>query len=323
MTQKPTITVLMPVYNAGQYIAEAVRSVLEQRFTDFELLIVNDGSTDTTVSVIAEFNDARIRILHQPQSGISVALNNGLAEAKADFIARFDADDVCLPDRLEKQYAFLMAHPDHVIVGCDAEYTDQFGGYVFTYRIPAHTDKAIRSLPVLVCPFVHSGVMYLRAAVLEAGGYDLNAHTFEDHLLWRKLLELGRGHNLREVLLRVRLNPQSVTIDEQWRPAAFLRLKYSALEKGNITDEEGKVLAGLLSEQENGHIKEGAYYSLLAKKYLWDNHQPVKARTALREWIRQYPVNWQAYGLYLFSYLPGQWIKSIYRAGQKNKNNAD
>ena len=107
MTEVP-ITVLMPAYNAAQYIAEAIQSVLEQTFTNFELLIVNDGSTDHTSNVLASFTDPRIRVINQVNGGVSVALNAGLREARGTYIARFDADDVCYPYRLEQQYLFVL-----------------------------------------------------------------------------------------------------------------------------------------------------------------------------------------------------------------------
>src|SRR5436190_24284433 len=102
----PRISVLMPAFNAGKYIGEAISSVLKQTFTDFELLVINDGSTDDTEKVICSFTDQRIKLINQTNKGIAAALNKGLAEAKAPLIARFDADDICLPQRLAVQHDF-------------------------------------------------------------------------------------------------------------------------------------------------------------------------------------------------------------------------
>src|SRR5471030_2083098 len=104
MSSNPTITVLMPAYNAEKYIGAAIASVLAQTYTDFELVIVNDGSTDGTQAVINTFDDERIITINQPNSGVAVALNTGLKYARGTYIARFDADDVCYPHRLEKQF---------------------------------------------------------------------------------------------------------------------------------------------------------------------------------------------------------------------------
>jgi len=107
-TERETITVLMPAYNAGSYIREAIVSILEQTYTDFELLIVNDGSTDNTISVVMSFNDPRIVLVNKDHHGIAAALNTGLRLCDTYYIARFDADDICMPDRLEKQFNFLI-----------------------------------------------------------------------------------------------------------------------------------------------------------------------------------------------------------------------
>ena len=114
----------MPVYNAEKYIGDSIASVLQQSFIDFELLIINDGSTDKTEKIIRGFADPRIRLINQTNQGIAAALNNGLQIARADYIARFDADDICMPERLQIQYDFLRTLPDYVIVGSNADYID-------------------------------------------------------------------------------------------------------------------------------------------------------------------------------------------------------
>jgi hypothetical protein len=308
-----SITVLMPAHNAAAFIGAAIESVLTQSFTDFELLIINDGSTDETEAVIRQFSDERIVLVHQPQAGIAAALNKGLALARAPLVARFDADDICLPNRLQLQYDFIQAHPDHAIVGCDVDYMDAHGGYVFTHPMPAHSDAGIRQLPLHLCPFIHSGVLFAKAAIVQAGGYNEHAHTFEDHFLWTKVLQHHKGCNLATVLLKVRLNPPSLTIDEKWRPARFLALKMAVLEKGHITGAEGEELLQLLAQQQGGRLKEGAYHALLAKKFLWNNYQPNKARFHLRMAIRVKPFSPTLRGLYLLSYLPPSSIQRLYR----------
>ena len=267
----PKITVLMPAYNAGKYLHAAIDSVLEQTFTDFELLIINDGSTDDTEKIIRSYSDNRIRLINQSNQGIASALNIGLLNANADLVARFDADDICMPHRLAAQYEFLLTHPEYIIVGSDAEYMDMNGEFVFTCRLPAHSNEEIQELTGNRCPFIHSAVMFRKAAILEAGAYDTHAYAFQDHLLWSKVIKNGKAGNLPQTLLRVRLNPESISIDERWRTKRFREIKSGSIRKGGITEEEGKEILGILKEQNNPKIKEGSYYSLLGKKYLWDN----------------------------------------------------
>lgn len=309
----PKITVLMPAYNAERYISKAIRSVLDQTFTEFELLIINDGSTDDTEKIIRSFVDGRIRLINQSNHGIAAALNMGLMNANTSIIARFDADDICMPERLSTQYSFLEAHPDHIIVGSDADYIDMEGEYVFSCRLPAHTNEEIRGLAFSVCPFIHSAVMYRKEPVMKIGGYDTHAYAFQDHLLWTKIIKTGKAFNLTQRLVQVRLNPESISIDEKWRTKRYHEIKSRSIQRGNMTEQEGVELLGILKEQNNTRIKEGSYHLLLGKKYLWDNHQPVKARTNLRKAIRIHPARLDSYAIMALSFFPKDFINWIYK----------
>jgi glycosyltransferase involved in cell wall biosynthesis len=308
----PLITVLLPAYNAEKYIGEAIQSVLAQSFTEFELLIVNDGSTDDTEKIIRSFSDPRIVLINQDNKGISAALNNGLSFAKADYIARFDADDICFPERLEKQYNFLIENPQYCIVGCDADYYDMNDNYVFTCYSPGHTNEEIQQIKMNICPFIHSGVLYKKKEILDAGGYTIHAHSFEDHFLWTKILKEGKAYNLNEVLLKVKLHPGSISIDEKWRSKRFCELKNAVLQKGVITEKEGKEFFRMLKLQDSSKIKYGSYYALLSKKYLWDNHQPGKSRQNIRKVLSFHPGDIKTYLLWVFSFFPRQIIRKIY-----------
>jgi glycosyltransferase involved in cell wall biosynthesis len=303
-SDRQKIAVLMPAYNAGKYIREAITSVLEQTYTDFELLIVNDGSTDDTVSVVLSFNDPRIVLVNKEHSGIAEALNTGLRLADTYYIARFDADDICIPERLEKQFNFLEDHPDYVLVGSDAEYIIENGDFLFNFKCIAHSNEEVQQNMYVYCPFIHSSVMYKRDEAIKAGGYNAHAHHFEDYLLWTSLAKMGKMQNLRESLLKVRFNPASITIDERWRGERFRQLKRQATIRGNITEEEGKELLSIIESQNVQKIKEGAYHALCGKKFLADNYQPVKARVHVRKAISVRPLRLDNYLLYAVSYMP-------------------
>ena len=307
------ISVIMPAYNAALFIEEAIASVLAQTFTDFELIIVNDGSTDGTAAIIQSFRDPRIVLIQQPNRGVAAALNTGLQHAKADYIARFDADDVCYPTRLQKQYAFMQQHPEYSIVGSAVDYMEQEGDYVFTYYPPATSDCEIQLAKYHTCPFIHSSVLYHKETILQQGGYNTDAHSFEDHLLWMHALQESKGYNIQQPLIRVRLNPQSVTIDEKWRTKAFHRIKQRALQKGNLTASEARQLGHILSKQNNQQVKEGAYHALLAKKYLWNNYQPEKARKHLRKVWQLNKWDGNSYLFFLLSFLPEHLLRKTYK----------
>ena len=311
--KKPAITVLMPAYNVEKYIEEAITSVLQQTFSDFELVIVNDGSTDMTENIIKVFNDPRIILINQPNQGVAAALNKGLKIAKGDYIARFDADDICMPKRFSIQLGFLLNHPDYIIIGSDVDYIDMHNEFVFSYTSSYYTNEEIQLNKLKTCPFIHSNVLFRKDAVINVGGYNIHAHTFEDHLLWQKILATGKGCNLSEKLLKVRLNPNSITIDEKWRCRNFHKIKDEALARGNITETEGNELLAILKAQDIKKIKEGSYYALLSKKYLWNNYQPKKARQNLKKTLSLKPVDINSYLLLLLSYMPEKLIQTIYR----------
>ena len=309
----PAITVLMPAYNAAKYIRTAIDSVLQQTWTDFELLIINDGSTDETEAIVRSYEDQRIRLINQSNLGIAAALNMGLLNSRADLIARFDADDICASTRLQAQHQFLSTHADYLIVGTDADYVDMDGQYIFTYQMPAHSNEDIQQLYFSHCPFIHSAVMFRKKAVMQAGSYNINAYAFEDHLLWSVLIRQGKAGNIPQSLLSVRLNPDSISIDEKWRTKRFLEIKTIAIRNNHISEKEGQEILQILQEQNTDKIKHGSYYSLLGKKYLWNNHQPAKARKNLAKAIKINPSRLDSYFIMLLSFFSKSFVTWLYQ----------
>jgi glycosyltransferase involved in cell wall biosynthesis len=313
MENTPAITVLIPAYNVEKYIAKAIESVLQQTYTDFELLIVNDGSTDDTQRIIQSFNDERIILINQSNKGVAAALNIGLKNAKGTYIARFDADDICHPQRLEKQVAFLRANPEYILVGSDADYILENGDFLFHFRCIAHTNDEIKEKLYFYCPFLHPTVMYKRESICSAGGYPIDAHNFEDYMLWTAIAGTGKLHNIAEPLIQYRLNSNSVTIDEKWRGKRFRDLKRSAVKRGYITALESAELLSIIKEQDVRKIKEGSYHALCGKKFLADNYQPQKARAHVKRAISIHPLRLDNYLLYTASYLPEKLILWLHR----------
>jgi glycosyltransferase involved in cell wall biosynthesis len=314
MHSTPEISVLMPAFNAEKYIGKAIESILCQSFSNFEFIIINDGSTDRTKEIIQSYNDPRIILFNQDNLGIAKALNLGLAIASADLVARFDADDIALPNRLELQYKAFAEDKLLVVVGSSVNYIDEEGNEVFEWEPPAFTDKEIKTLANTVCPFIHSSVMYKKEPILDLYGYNEHAHSFEDHLLWVQVLSKGKVFNLKQPLIKVRLNANSITIDERWRPAVFRKIKKTALSRGNITEAEGKVIKRIIDQQDKRKWKQGAYFALLGKKYLWNNYQPEKARRNFRKAIAHNPFYTTGYGLLAASFLPQNFIKAFYKS---------
>ncbi|MFC3096852.1 glycosyltransferase [Alteraurantiacibacter palmitatis] len=204
----PALSVAMSVYNGERFLAEAVTSILAQSFADYEFLILDDGSTDATPQIIADYasRDSRIRPIIRENRGLVASLNQLLDEARAPIIARMDADDIALPDRFEKQMAFLAAHPDHGVVGSWSRDMAEDGGPYVTmgHDHPVTHDEFLHNIRhggPLLC---HPAVMYRRDIVRAQGGYHAAFRHCEDLDLWLRLASVTRMANLPERLIRYR-----------------------------------------------------------------------------------------------------------------------
>ena len=223
---RPRVSVLMPVYNAERYLAEAVESVLGQSFTDFELLVVDDGSTDGSLALLRRYaeGDRRVQVVSRPNTGYLVALNQMLAVAQGELIARMDGDDVALPERFARQVAFLDAHPDVVCVGGAALLIDE-GGRMLN-ELPRPVDDALIQEAALRgdTPIIHPSAMMRLADARAVGGYRETTYLAEDLDLWLRLGERGRLANLPEVVVKYRMHERSVSAVYRLRQLEAIRV---------------------------------------------------------------------------------------------------
>ena len=204
----PAITVLTSVFNAENFLPPLLESVLRQSFPDFEWIIVNDGSTDQSLTILEDYarRDPRIRLFDQPNRGICASVNRGLTLSRGRFIARLDADDICFPNRLERQLHVMEANPDLVILGAGA-ITMTADGQPNAIIIPPLSDTAIRMAILFDNPFIQSAVM-LRTAVLRDYKLAYNPALIdsEDYDLFARLLPYGKAANLSEPLILRRIH---------------------------------------------------------------------------------------------------------------------
>ena len=208
---KPIVSVLMPVFNGERFLSEAVDSILNQSFADFEFLIIDDGSSDDTATILDSYLDSRIiRIYHPINLGITTSLNEGIAQAKGMYIARMDADDISMPDRFQKQISFLDAHSEVGVLGTFAKIIDEMGKPVEHYTVPS-THGLIAWALAFGRAFAHPTVMMRAALLKKISGYPTNANFCEDVALWVKLIELTRFANLKEDLLIYRTHSSSIS----------------------------------------------------------------------------------------------------------------
>lgn len=200
----PALSVILPVYNAGAFLRQTIDSVLHQSFTDFEFIIINDGSSDNSWEIICGYNDERIVKVNQQNKGLAATLNVGIAMAQAPIIARQDNDDISHPLRFEKQLSFLEQHPSVALLGCAANIIDENGLHTGRFHRHATASAELRFLVLFDNPFVHTSVMFRKSAVLEVGGYSVGTSFFEDHRLWSQLAQKYSVCNLSEILVDYR-----------------------------------------------------------------------------------------------------------------------
>jgi glycosyltransferase involved in cell wall biosynthesis len=228
----PPVSVLMAVRDGAPWVADAVASVLEQTAGDLELIVVDDGSTDATPDLLSAVSDRRLSVIRQPPAGLTRALNRALGAAGGGLIARLDADDRALPERLARQRAFLDRWPQIGLLGTAAREVDAAGAVVRLVQ-PPQEDGAIRRALIRENPFVHSSVMARRALLERAGGYDETLAVAQDYDLWMRLARVTRLANLAEVLVVRRLGAGRVSVareDERLRTEA--RVRWRAVRSG-------------------------------------------------------------------------------------------
>jgi glycosyltransferase involved in cell wall biosynthesis len=191
-----------------------VQSILTQTFQDFELLIIDDGSTDSTSSILSSFNDSRIRLLPNDQNiGLISTLNRGLALASGQYVARMDADDIAAPERLSKQVTYLDTHPDVHVVGTMVNLIDE-QGIIFGGGLHYPTEpEEIRNYLLRECCLIHPSTTFRKETVIAAGGYAASAKHAEDYDLWLRLSDLHKIANLPDTLLSYRMHKKQVSVE--------------------------------------------------------------------------------------------------------------
>ena len=212
--KEPKISVIMPVYNAERYVAEAIKSILDQTFSNFEFIIIDDGSTDKSTAIIEKYAiaDSRIRVLRQGNQGVAKAINNGFQEAGGEFLARMDADDIAYPERFTKQIAFLRKNTECVAVGCRTLLIDPEGleiGLFMQQQAKTHGEIDLAHMKGRGGAITHPSVIFRSEALRRIGGYREVMEPAEDLDLFLRLAEIGRLANLEEVLLKYRMHLQS------------------------------------------------------------------------------------------------------------------
>lgn len=231
---KPIVSVVMPIYNAERYLAQAIDSILSQTLKNFELILINDASTDKTLQIIYKFKrkDKRIRIINNRKNlQMAKSLNLAIDLAKSDLIARMDQDDISLPHRLEVQYTFMQSHPNVAIVGNDVLIIDE-NGKIISERTYPTTSNHLKKILFRYSAFAHPTVMFRKYAFQRVKGYNPQKHPCEDIDLWFRLGRKYQFASIPRFLLKYRVSLTSGSHQNLKKTEIIgLKIKIDAIKK--------------------------------------------------------------------------------------------
>lgn len=302
----PKISVIMPVYNGEKYLREAVDSILAQTFTDFEFIIIDDGSTDSTPRILDSYTDPRIiRINNIQNVGMSSSLNIGITHAKSEYIARMDADDISLPDRFEKQVAFLDHNLQIGVAGSSIKIIDEEGQ--ITGSSSFQTDPELMEWVLLFgSPLAHPSVMMRTEVVLKLGGYSTKYLTSADYEFWGRLSKHTKIGILPECLLFYRIQPESLSIKRHTDQDNMSREIQKLLLAEYICMEDAEFLVDVLRSKEYTISQAKRSAMLINTLYLKFARSHQLSRSS--KWNLRYTVGHKIFRIIdPFKYSPSTW----------------
>lgn len=279
-----SITVLLPIYNGARTLAQAVDSILRQSHGDFELLLIDDASTDGSDAIVRAYarRDPRVTgVVHERNVGLARTLNEGLERAQFELVARLDQDDEALPERLRVQKAFLEAHREIAVAGSWVLHMGAHPKFDRLVRLPTSHQEIATTLPRENCLY-HPSVMLRRSVVVDAGGYRSEFKNAEDYDLW---LRLARTHELANVprpLIRYRFSVGGMTLGRKWEQLFYVHFAQAAAADPDLTLAEAEeqarsTLAGVNRSRFLMDVARGTVRELVALR-LWHDAAAVAMR---------------------------------------------
>jgi glycosyltransferase involved in cell wall biosynthesis len=218
----PLVSVVLPVFNGETYVSAAMESVLGQTFTDFELIVIDDGSRDRSPEIIAGYDDPRVVIVtHSQNAGLVDSLNEGLRIARGQLVARIDADDTCVPTRFSRQVQAFLDNPDLVLTASAYRRIDPSGA-VIRRGVPPQTHAELTGAMLAQNRICHSSVMFRRAEAIAVGGYRADEFPVEDYGMWLRLCEVGMYVGSRQVEVDYLDNPAGISMTQAVRQQHFI-----------------------------------------------------------------------------------------------------
>jgi len=301
------ISVVMSTYNQSKYLSETINSVLNQSFKNFEFIIINDGSTDSTDKILNLYYslDKRIRVVQRDRMGLAKSLNVGINSALGKYIARIDSDDICEIDRLIYQLEFLESNKFCVACGSFANVMNKDGEHLYLMEKPVTWNDIKRNLPNN--PFIHPSVMMRKEIAIKCNGYDENLAGGQDLLLWNKMVNHGELWNIPNPLISYRLLPSALS-NRSVRESKKLRnyiIQYSLDRDGN--PDKIRRLNTYLSSR-SSRYKKSNYYLNIGKIYIEKNFNRKNAALNLFKALLSNPLYFAVYYNLVILILPHRCI---------------
>lgn len=274
----PELSVILTVYNRESYISAAIESILKQTFRDFELIVINDGSTDTTSVIIESYLDPRIiYIQNEKNIGIVKSLNKGLSVSRGRYIAIMDSDDISMPERFSKQFNFLENNPEIGVCGTCINVIDKKGNLVGNISYPV-SSNVISCLLLFYCCIAHPTTMYRKKVIQDVGNYNSEFIAALDYDLWTRTIGHYKFSNISEFLLNYRTHGDNISQNREKHYHEDYRIRKIAIEKllgHTLSSEEDVALSEWIKPKSKMHLNEifliDALILKIYKKFLQNN----------------------------------------------------
>lgn len=300
----------MSVYNGERYLREAIESILGQTFKDFEFIIIDDGSTDSSKDIILYYKDPRIRLIENKKNiCLTKSLNKGIKAAQGEYIARMDADDISLPKRLKKQIDFLDEHKDVGVLGTTFYHIDNEGKIIFTKIVPLKNDIIQKELLKKNC-FAHGSIMMRKDILEKVGGYREQIKYSQDYDLFLRIAKHCKMANLEEALYKWRLHEDTVSISKRKTQKKYIDLvsRLKGKESGQTEIQEA-------DSKRAGQKRMGELYRRYGINFIRQAANKSRktdyftARKRFKTSLKYYPWSMGNWVLLLLSFLPFKIIK--------------
>ncbi|MFC1548349.1 glycosyltransferase [Candidatus Omnitrophota bacterium] len=322
----PLVSVVMSIYNDGKFAREAVKSVLDQSFADFEFIIVDDGAVDDSAGIVSSFNDPRISLIRQKNKGLASALNLGIRFARGRVIARQDGDDISGKYRLENQIQFLLKNPEVGLVGCDAWVIGENGERIQRTKFPVDDQDMKKVLfEKQENPFVHGAVMFRKNIAEKVGFYRAEFKKCQDIDLWLRMAEVTSLASIPDTLYSWRFRKGSISIDNRVTTNEYARLAHLCGHNRRIGKREplltvkGITRTGFVNFTNSFRVlrDEADDNAFSFAQTLFLSGKIKEARDTFKKVVKKYPSNLYAWFLLFLCVLPRRISLGIWSFTQK------